>query len=426
MHSPLEEMYSYERWAINALLVVVFLVAVGVGLHEIGADNPLSESLYQHYLDPIVGESSGDSGYNYYNTITYAVVLGLFVVVISSWLRHLGIDPSDASVIALLPFVTWAAFGEIVEDAEMFGTGLAPYFVSPGIHFQGAFWVVLAGAAAYSHNGSKADDEWVSAKIESIATLMILLQLVIYGTSIAGSSTVSSDQISMWPMLLAASAALLAPRLMRSSTSGFTPVQRTVYLVGMGGSMIFLGALLSYSAANPPPTENLWPPVVVIGVPASLAFVMHTQGKPAADELANRGFVAGILPLGLTEEEYHAMSSPDKDLIEELRLKASMAQPLIFLAVAGQLLDGLATWIGIDIFGYHEKHVLSSGIIDLFDTALTFTAVKLGLGALIWYFFAMANFEHRQQHLRLLIGVAMLVVGMAPGLRDVGRLALGV
>ncbi|MEC7700185.1 MAG: DUF63 family protein, partial [Candidatus Thermoplasmatota archaeon] len=125
MHSPLEEMYSYERWAINALLVAVFLVAVGVGLHEIGADNPLSESLYQHYIDPIVGESSGDSGYNYYNTITYAVVLGLFVVVISSWLRHLGIDPSDASVIALLPFVTWAAFGEIVEDAEMFGTGLA-------------------------------------------------------------------------------------------------------------------------------------------------------------------------------------------------------------------------------------------------------------------------------------------------------------
>jgi uncharacterized membrane protein len=45
---------------------------------------------------------------------------------------------------------------------------------------------------------------------------------------------------------------------------------------------------------------------------------------------------------------------------------------------------------------------------------------------LIWYFFAIANFEHRQQHLRLLIGVAMLVVGMAPGLRDVGRLTLGV
>ena len=157
-----------------------------------------------------------------------------------------------------------------------------------------------------------------------------------------------------------------------------------------------------------------------------MAFVMHTQGKPAADELTSLGFVAGILPPGLTEEEYHAMSSPDKDLIEKLRLKASMAQPLIFLAVAGQLLDGLATWIGIDIFGYHEKHVLSAGIINLFDTALTFTAVKFGLGALIWYFFAIANFEHRQQHLRLLIGVAMLVVGMAPGLRDVGRLALGV
>jgi len=38
----------------------------------------------------------------------------------------------------------------------------------------------------------------------------------------------------------------------------------------------------------------------------------------------------------------------------------------------------------------------------------------------------MANFEYRQQHLRLLIGLALMVVGMAPGLRNIGRLMLGV
>ena len=34
--------------------------------------------------------------------------------------------------------------------------------------------------------------------------------------------------------------------------------------------------------------------------------------------------------------------------------------------------------------------------------------------------------ESRQQHLRILIVLAVMIVGMAPGLRDIGRLALGV
>jgi uncharacterized membrane protein len=99
---------------------------------------------------------------------------------------------------------------------------------------------------------------------------------------------------------------------------------------------------------------------------------------------------------------------------------------VVSLAVAGQLLDGLATGIGIEAFGYSEKHLFSAGIIEFFGTAYGFTVVKLALGGLIWYFFAIANFEHRQQHLRLLIAMAILTVGMAPGLRDVGRLVIGV
>jgi uncharacterized membrane protein len=34
--------------------------------------------------------------------------------------------------------------------------------------------------------------------------------------------------------------------------------------------------------------------------------------------------------------------------------------------------------------------------------------------------------ESRQQHLRALIVLAVMIVGMAPGLRDIGRLVLGV
>ena len=153
---------------------------------------------------------------------------------------------------------------------------------------------------------------------------------------------------------------------------------------------------------------------------------MYQTGLPAANELAEHGFVAGILPIGMTEEQYDELKSSDKDLIESLRNKAVLASPLVFLAVAGQLLDGLATGIGIEAFGYSEKHVFSAEIIAFFGNAYGFTVVKMALGGLIWYFFAIANFEHRQKHLRLLIAMVILTVGMAPGLRDVGRLAIGV
>jgi uncharacterized membrane protein len=119
-----------------------------------------------------------------------------------------------------------------------------------------------------------------------------------------------------------------------------------------------------------------------------------------------------------------------------------MAQPLVFLAVAGQLIDGIATWIGIDGFpGLSEKHVVSQRVIDgglwvneqlgidhwiLDEGVWLFALVKAALAGLIYYFFSILNFEHRERHLRLLVGLAMLVVGMAPGLRDVGRLTLGV
>ena len=174
MNNPLDEPLPYEKWAINALVAVFMLVFLGVGLEWASVDNPISDGLNQYFLDPIRGESTGDSGYNSVNTATYAVVLGLFVVALSAWLRRLGIDPSDTSLLALLPFVTWAATGEVVEDAEMFGAALAPYFVSPGIHFQAATWVVLAGAAGMALDRAEGDKGPNGRDLEVLASGMIL------------------------------------------------------------------------------------------------------------------------------------------------------------------------------------------------------------------------------------------------------------
>ena len=425
--NPLDELYDYEEWATKALLLVAGLLFGGIALNLLNVDNPFTDFLYEYYLDPVLSESSGDAGYNWVNTLTYGIVLTLFAVALSAWLRRMGLDHSDVMILALLPYVFWAVLGEVVEDASMFDDSLAPYFVSPGIHFQTAAWVIIAGALGYriANDKSASGDEALS-RVDGAATILILVQIGIYYSSVQAGSVTSSEGFDNTAMPVCLLAALLLPTLISDRhLAGFTLIQRCVFLVGLGGSIALLGPILAFGISNPDQVI-LWPLAVVIGAPAILAYQMHQTGLPAAEELAEHGFVAGILPPGMTEDEYNDLKSADKDLIEGLRNKAVMASPVVFLAVAGQLLDGLATGIGIEAFGYYEKHVFSAAIIEFFGSAYGFSVVKLALGGLIWYFFAIANFEHRQQHLRLLIAMAILTVGMAPGLRDVGRLAIGV
>lgn len=424
--NPLEEWYDYEQWVIRALAAIMGLFFAGVLLQELSIGNPLSDFVYTYYLDPVMSESTGDAGYNMINTMTYGIVLAMFAVALSGWLRHLGVDGSDKTLLALLPFVLWAAFGEVVEDARLFGEFFSAWFVSPGVHFQTAGWVVLAGWAGYSINACDCEEEKKAEKVRSASILIIFSQFMLYGASIDGSARVAQLDLDLTLMFVFSMLALAVPSFLEESASGFDHIQRTVYFSGVGGSVVLFGALASFMVTRDLEQLNLWPVAVVIGVPVILCMWMLEQGREAAAELAEQGIVAGVLTPGMTEDDYIASQSKEKDLIESLRTKATMAYPVAFLPVAGQLLDGLATFIGIDFFGYHEKHIVSAYIIEIFDTAAGFAVLKLAIGGIIFYFYSLANFEHRQQHLRLLIGLALMVVGMAPGLRDVGRLMLGV
>ena len=426
MMNHLEEWYDYEQMAIKALTVIMTLFFAGIALHEFDIGNPLSDFVYQYYLNPIIGESTGDSGYNMVNTMTYGIVLAMFAVALSGWLRHLGIDGSDMTLLALLPFVLWAALGEVVEDAQMFGELLSAWFVSPGVHFQTAGWVVLSGAAGYSIINNSDNSISKYDRVNTISILLISSQFLIYGISINGSNTVESKDIDLTLYAVFGILGILTPIWLKDIGEYFDHLQRTVYFTGVGGSLVLFGGLASYMRWAPSDQLNFWPVVVVIGLPIVVAYFMIQQGRESSMKLASLGIVAGVLPSGMTEDDYLASESEEKDLIESLRLKATMAYPVAFLPVAGQLLDGLATYIGIDFFPYSEKHVVSAAVIDLFDTAATFAVLKLIIGGIILWFYSLANFEHRQQHLRLLIGLALMVVGMAPGLRDVGRLMLGV
>jgi uncharacterized membrane protein len=94
----------------------------------------------------------------------------------------------------------------------------------------------------------------------------------------------------------------------------------------------------------------------------------------------------------------------------------------------GHFLDASATFVAIDYYGYIEKHVLPTFLIELFNTAAVMLILKAILVILVIYFIDILYEKDFKSNPTMvgLIKIAVLVLGLAPGTRDVLRLAIGV
>jgi uncharacterized membrane protein len=110
--------------------------------------------------------------------------------------------------------------------------------------------------------------------------------------------------------------------------------------------------------------------------------------------------------------------------LRKLRALQAVQRPEYLALYFAHFLDGSATWLGIDRYGYVEKHVLPSGAIDYFGTAAVMLPLKFGIvSAVIWAL--ESEREELDQHMRYLLLLFLMTLGLAPGTRDILRLALG-
>jgi uncharacterized membrane protein len=97
------------------------------------------------------------------------------------------------------------------------------------------------------------------------------------------------------------------------------------------------------------------------------------------------------------------------------------------LLVIGQMLDASATGYGID-FGpipYQEVHVVGSALIKWAGTAFALFPLKLAVVIPAIYVLELYKKEGNQELANLVL-LAMIVVGLAPGVRDMTRMVLHV
>ena len=424
-------------------------IAILAGL-MLAYDTVWTETLRPIIWEPVVEDAgvAGDAGYTPQNTAIYTLSMLGCVVLLQALFRKWKMPTDERMTLALIAWVCLAPVLRVLEDADFFSSTRDVLFISPIIHLHLAAWLV--GIAVVSHVvGSRFDGLSSDRAQEAQATLLggvlfvtlmghwyLLYQPAYAGHpgvdfSVATGGLVVSMAV-MWGVLV-------WTRMWPAITRGMMAFATSAVVMGVAHWVQFMITPWAQESGKTSGDLTFWPVWVVLGLPGLICFILYRMGKEDARQLSLTGYTAGVLPghVGIKQWEDEAEKWADHP-VEFLSNKALLAHPMVLGMVFGQLCDGFATMVGIDMFGYGEKHPVSNAVIQYGGTindalgigwgegAWLFALVKAVLvGVIVWLFVQM-RVEQRQQHFRLLIVLAVLIVGLAPGLRDIGRLMLGV
>ena len=416
-----------ESILIGIILSVIFIVISGL----IFAPDLFWDDFVKIYIwDPIVKDagSSGDAGYSGVNTAVYILGMVSAVIVLQAFFRKWQIPTDDKMVWALIAWVILAPVLRVMEDADFFGEGIDVLFISPLIHLHLAGWLVLS--AVIGHINRKNELSMLATLIVAYILFTSLLILpnaslheagdnwILFGT-IAGAVTIAVVMLNTWD---------------------WNAISRSMLAFASGLIVMGLGHWAQLASTPWAQGNDTMPKdhdivillLVVVGIPLVITYYVWKIGEEDLRQLRLTGYEVGVIPDGMTVDEWE---SEDRSAhpVEMLSPKGILATPLVAGMLFGQLCDGLATMVGIDWYGYSEKHPVSDAVIQfgngfdiLGEGAWLFFIVKAIIVGLIVWMFTEMRVESRQQHLRVLIVLGVMIVGMAPGLRDIGRLILGV
>lgn len=102
-----------------------------------------------------------------------------------------------------------------------------------------------------------------------------------------------------------------------------------------------------------------------------------------------------------------------------------LTEKLNVSVLAAHLLDASSSYIGIDILGYRGKHVIEGIIVKYTGSAAGMYPLKLGILIPVLYLLE-TQFDERERELKNLVLLALLVIGLAPAVRNTLRMILGV
>ena len=109
-------------------------------------------------------------------------------------------------------------------------------------------------------------------------------------------------------------------------------------------------------------------------------------------------------------------------LLERAEPLKHVFQPMDRYVILAQLIDGTSTALGVGLYGYWEQHPLPRFFIELFGP---YIMIPLKLVAVVTVLYII-NREIEDEDLKNILKIAIMALGLAPGLRNLFRIVMGV
>ena len=324
-----------------------------------------------YFVDPIMADSKGEAGakYNTYNTIFYGLVFFLMFMLVHEILEKWKIEIDERFVIYAAPLVILGGVSRVLEDADLFEPPIQYLFISPLI-----YGIITLYALVVIRLG-----KWLSnSDLPSLTKGQGLVALAIGGYGLWWYF-VPGDWIhlSSWSLIVLAAAALTA----------------------------------EYYRAAP-----LRDPAMFFAITTTLLLILTAltlaQGK------VTHGGILGtslLIALMLTFMVWFASG-----VFLNVRLNT-----LYLLLYFGHFFDGAATFLGIEEYGYIEKHVVPTATIDYVGTAAIMLPLKFLVVTGVILAIEYEESKEEQKEMINLLLLFRLTLGLAPGVRDVLRIMFG-
>ena len=343
--------------------------------------------IWRYLWGPVVadarGETIGDvsSGYNIVNTLVYGLVLALALFGIYDLIDHLDVTIDDRFVMSLIPWIVLGGSLRTLEDVGLFEESVAPIFISPIIYMVlGIFAVLTMVLGAYL---SKID-----RKGDDILRLVVLTPpLILYAVF----------RLPFSSYLLFQGALLLSVFFILGKIKDI--MNERYLFISYGVTLLTIS--LSYNV-----------------------YYMLTLHGTNTGELFFIPFLT-VLATGILA---FAVSLSDRYISHEGYLKNLFLSKLNLMIILAHFFDASATYRGIKFYGYREKHVLPAMAIEWVGDPIVMFLLKLVLILSVVVVLDHLYKEELREYPRLtvLIKFAVITLGLAPGVRNTLRLAMGV
>ena len=390
----------------------------------------------EHFVNPIesdaceAGEVDCDktgAKYNTYNTLAYGFCFFIFFTMINELLEYWKIVIDDKFVFNSIPLLILGGVVRVLEDADSFEPPIQYIMISPLI-----YGTITAIALFFLSLGVWLSKSDLPSKTKAIGLISFAIGSYGLWWYFAPGEWIHP---SSWSLIVLSGVALTA-EFLRSK-----PLKDPVMFFGIASTLLVILAYLNLSQNELVNPEMLWDTVIIAGLLTVLIWLLSwfisNQGIPnimfgllfalfsfnlyLVRDMENNSTIIMLMSLGVIISLIGSLSFSHSKWMPA----AHMLNPLYLTLYFGHFIDGSATYLGIDNYGYVEKHVLPTWFIETFGTAIVMLPLKFFVvtGVIV----ALENEEHKEdqkQMISLLI-LFLLALGLGPGTRDILRIMFG-